>query len=514
MAKRGRPTRQQVSRTNIFWPHGEVPDLVAGEHNIRHLLPSEPPARKHLIRVAYAQRGLHIPVPPVGSKTRIGLLVNIPSDPSVDVEGDIQGQLAYINGMQGRGVPAIELLHARDLVATKRKLVVPYVNSPDEEAYLHSLGAEIFGPPAQLFAQLNDKVKFHDWAVAYTREVNPEFAVIKHKNVTTGAIAADGPLFMQEIIEDYDKASLLNDYIKKDGLGVVLRGGDSEGGFGIAKIRYRHKKRQWTVDTAPDKTFTRYADAFAKAQQFFESMNGGDDYPVVMNRFMDVEDSPAESMLIADGHVFSLGWNGQMQEGEDTSCIGTIPYTPQTEQSRKVYTALHERTAPDYAAFIAWVAAKIGIKFNDLRMIVNQDMMMPSELELVFQKRKHEPLHIPRAELNFRLSERTDAIVGAAVLGGVQQTPAGFTEVAGKLTTYLKYPFPKGVDPRVIRDALGEAYQGKDVTEGTVFVRVASTPNPKDKNDDPRLGLAIYGDPAQHIPMIDSIIEHTTQKVS
>ncbi len=514
MAERFRSSREQAFRKNIFWGEGQSPLLVAGEHNVRHLLPSAPEEDRHLVRVAYAQRGLAMPVP-TESGRRMGLLVDIPNDPTVDVAGDIRAQIGYLNGMIPGRLPHVEVFHKEDLLNARGTLVVPYLNPPDEEASLQRLGAEIYGPPAQLFEEVNDKARFHDWAAQYADEVDPQFRVAKHKNVLTEDIAAAGPDFLKEIVQTYEDTGLLGEYEAKGAVGIVLRGSDSDGGFGITKVRFRKDVDgdYWTVETSPGEKFSNQNDAFKAAQGYFETMNRQVNDTIVMTRFMDVEESPGESILFSEGHVFSLGWNGQMQDGEDTACIGTNVYTPVSEQSRKVYEEQKDQTANQYAGFIRYVADKIGIDFEGLNMVVNQDMMTPTELEARYQRALGQPVHMVRPELNFRLSERTDAVVGAAVLGGTTQTPEGLIEASNKLTTYLKYPMPKGLDPRIVREALGEEYQGKTVgDEGTIFVRVASTPQPDDPTDSPRLGLAIYGDHDVHVAKLNGIISSLASK--
>lgn len=500
MKEQAKPTRQQVMDRSIFFPDGSKGySLSAAHHNVRDCVRAAGAETLEFVDGYYAGRGMAIGIPD-SIRTRTGLFV---ATSDREVRDAARGQVNHIDGLSSH---PIELFNEQNIQAAKndgKVLVVPYLNTSEEEAYLQSLDVEIFGLPGVMTDALKNKASAHQMVTEYVNETKlTDFNVVEgYKIINVNETIKEAKTFLTEIEDQYKTIGLHEEYERKNAIGVVLRAAESDGGYGSCVVFRENDQYVATWDGVEGgrKTFPTYEDALIAAQMYLKgTMNESLEDNVVMSRMIDKVDSPGLSVMIADDHVISLGWNNQT---DAYSCQGTSNYSPPDEYDeycRGIQHAFEKQTVDEYEKFLRWVAKKKGIDFAKIRAFTNVDYMIPSELEFEQQKRTRqlqgkEPHPIlPIAEFNPRLTDYTDAVVGGPLFYGGLQTPQMMLDLVAKgLTTYLKYHLPDGVDPLAVRDAV-EKMNGERTDDGLVVVRMA--PKAFEK---PAISFVIYGNKAE-----------------
>ena len=132
---------------------------------------------------------------------------------------------------------------------------------------------------------------------------------------------------------------------------------------------------------------------------------------IVISRYIDMVDSPGMSVVIMDGRIESLGWNGQLQQNGSKACIGTSTYKPANASLARLQKIYEGQTLAYFEAILRRAAQKCGVDFASMRGVANIDIMLPSELEEMLQKKRgYKPSHYV-AECNPRWTNYTDAIM-------------------------------------------------------------------------------------------------------
>ncbi len=498
MTERYRPSRNATLQEHLGSPNGERYAVSAGHHCTDKLLPSGDAETRKYVEEYYASRGLHWLKPAAehrsGEKrTRTGLIV---ATSNQDVSDAVAGQIDYLRELSGQ---PLESFSPADIQRTvdegARTLVTPYLNPTSQEKFLQDLGTEIFGLPGMMTDALNNKAESHALVEEFGSDI---FKVVEHSVVESHEIGRVGNQFLMEIVDDYQEKGLLDAYHKADSIGLVLRAADSDGGYGNCIVRLVGDI--WTVDAFPDEQFSSSHEALSKAEDFFGKMNTSVESRILMSRLIDEEEAPGLSVVVSNGHVMSLDWNGQIKD-RDASCVGTSRYIPKNEHCEALYEEFKDSIVEQYGEFLQFVADKQGISFNDIRAITNVDLMMPSPLEVEYQRLSGQKPHPLIAEFNGRLTEYTDAVIGGAHFNEEEHTPQGLINtVDGGVHTYLRYS-TQGADTRDVRAALGEVYKDTEVrNDGLVVVRVA----PELPHTD--MGIIIYGNKDKGLQTLNKTI--------
>jgi hypothetical protein len=191
------------------------------------------------------------------------------------------------------------------------------------------------------------------------------------------------------------------------------------------------------------------------------------------------------SVVIMQGKVESLGWNGQLQKKGSKACVGTSTYLPKTPYVERMQQEYEAQTAVFFEALLRKTAQKCGIDFPSIRGVANLDIMIPGETEARLQRRRKQPAANYLAECNPRWTNYTDAIM--TVLGANRKEPTISNMravIQAGICTFDKHPLPQNVDPRIVR---AEIAQRDEVLqrEGTrIICRMAKNP----------MGLIFAGD--------------------
>ncbi len=260
---------------------------------------------------------------------------------------------------------------------------MPYINIPETEAYIRDeLGAQVWGLPAQMTHLLKNKALFYQLADELAEEgfSPPDYTIVHVQDV-----AKEAETFLGKVEEIYKQAGVAQAYP----LGVVLRAAESDGNIGCCLV-YEKASAIIVVqngDAEDVNSYSCWRDALKQAQaSLMAAMSPPKETRVVVSRFVNLANSPGMSVVIMDGHVESLRWNGQYQKPGSMACIGTNTYIPRNAYLQQMQNHYEDQTAAFFETFLRKVAERCGINFSSLRAVANVDIMIPTELEKTLQK--------------------------------------------------------------------------------------------------------------------------------
>jgi hypothetical protein len=268
----------------------------------------------------------------------------------------------------------------------------------------------------------------------------------------------------------------------------MLRAAESDGNYGCSLV-YESQKGVVLVpngDADLAQVYAHWQEALTQSQAHLAAtMDVQKESRVVISRYIDFADSPGMSVVIMQGKVESLGWNGQLQKKGSKACIGTSTYLPKTPYVERMQQQYETQTAVFFEALLRKTAQKCGIDFSRIRGVANLDIMIPGKMEATLQSRRKQPVANYLAECNPRWTNYTDAIM--TVLGANRKEPTISNMravIQAGICTFDKHPLPQNVDPRIVR---AEIAQRDEVLqrEGTrIICRMAKNP----------MGLIFAGD--------------------
>ena len=391
----------------------------------------------------YGQRCGHLPL----EAERVHVLV---SDPSAE----IASQWAYLSQLMGK---PITTLSPQDLtlilqdVAASSALVVPYINVPETEHWIQEeLGATSWGLAGAMVERLKNKADFYQLVDELQLEglAVPEYTIAPLAAVPQAALRLLGSI----------EASISQAGVGRYPMGVMLRGAEADGQYGSCLV-YERQQRILIVpdgDVQQVRSASTWQHAFIVAQQHLAaSMNQQLESRVLLSRFVEVADSPGLSVVILNGQVESLGWNGQLQVPGSTACVGTSCYQPKNATLAHLQHVAEAQIAASFEALLRETAQRCGLDFASLRGVANLDLMLPGPQEYQLQQRRGRPPAIYVAECNPRWTNYTDALL--TILAVKRQPPtisALQTAIHEGLATVDRYPLPPTVEPQRVRDEL------------------------------------------------------------
>jgi hypothetical protein len=240
-------------------------------------------------------------------------------------------------------------------------------------------------------------------------------------------------------------------------------------------------------------------------QHLISTMDVQKETRVVISRYLDFVDSPGISVVLLDGEVASLRWNGQLQLKGSKACVGTSSYNPGSAALQHLQQLYEEPTAAFFEALLRRTAERCQINFASIRGVANLDIMLPGPLEARLQQRRKAPRVNYLAECNPRWTNYTDAIL--AVLGVTKREPtvANMRAVIREgISTVDKYPLPEHLDPTVVREWIFErdALLQRDGTR--IICRMAQKP----------MGLIFAGDVHLAQREFEQIVTNLATKVA
>jgi hypothetical protein len=442
------------------------------------------------VEAHYGARCGHIPL----NAERVHVLVHV-STP------DIQAQLAYLSQLVGKEIKAItadELKREQQGSPESRALVVPYINVPEVEEQIQTyLGAESWGLPGKMVTILKNKAHFYQLLDEFDLDGfrAPDYRIVNIADLPNEALHFLG------VIEQILKKAAIAQYP----LGLILRTAESDGNYGCCFL-YERGNHVILVPGGGQKPvyYGAWHEALVTAQGLLAAtMNQEKEARVVISRLLQLADSPGMSVVVMDGQVESLRWNGQLQDTGSKACVGTSTYRPKNAYITYLQRDYEDQAAEFFETLLRKTAQHCGIDFASLRGVANIDLMLAGPLEQRLQKkRSQEPTHY-LAECNPRWTNYTDAILTVIGVNRKEQSISNMrTVIQEGVVAVDKYPFPIDIDPRMIREYI---FRRDDQLkkEGTrVICRMLDNP----------MGLIFAGDMETAKNEVDAIIRQLTKK--
>lgn len=448
--------------------------IGAGFHNVggSGVLRASNEAMIRQVELHYGERCGHLPL----DTQELSVLVHFPT-------ADIHAQMQYLSQLFGKKITARTFDEFKTTQTPQSALlVVPYINVPETETYVRDeIGAHVWGIPGRMTHVLKNKALFYQLVdeLAVGGFCTPDYTIVHVQDVAQASAA-----FLREVEAIYAEAGLAQVYP----LGVVLRAAESDGNYGCC-LAYERAGEIVVIQNG-DAEYANYYRDWHSALTYAQSYLIATMYPpketrIVISRFLDLADSPGTSVVIMDGQVISLGWNGQYQKPGSTACIGTSTYTPRNAYMQRMRTLYEEPTATFFEAFLRKTAEKYAYDFTSLRGVANVDIMIPGEMERKLQEKRQQVGINYLAECNPRWTNYTDAII--TVLGASRREPTIHNMravIEAGISTVDKYPLPINVDPAVLRERIFEKDQVLQQAGTRIICRMAKNP----------LGLIFAGD--------------------
>lgn len=413
----------------------------------------------------YGQRCGHIPL----AAKRIGVLVAAITD-------DTRSQVAYLSDLYKRKIEILTPEALADYNSAHRDspaCVVPYVNVPEAAAYISSLHGSTWGLPAAITHTLKNKALLHRFI---TNLSDPDIVCPDYVIADLPDLPHAVPSFLSNIRRWYRAAKLPTTYP----LGVVLRAADEDGNYGSALMHETGGEITVVPDgnTSHMQTYSSWDQAIAFAHEVLtDAMDVSKESRVVVSRYIEMVDSPGISLVLLNGYVATLGWNGQLQQKGSKACVGTSSYRPATKELSQLQAKYEAQTAVMFERFLREVASAFETRFDDIRGVANIDIMLPGPVERQFMHYRgiKAPFYI--AECNPRFTNYTDAIL--AILGVNQQVQSiANMKMAIRHGVYTmdKYILPPTVDPKRLRERIYEADKKLAAAGTRIICRMATSP--------------------------------------
>jgi hypothetical protein len=477
--------------TSLFGSHEQM-KLGVGYHNVgTGVLRASNKATVDYVEEHYGQRCGHLPL----NAQRVRVLVNAHTDEDAL-------HLKYLSRLYGKEISAItpfELKEQQKLHPASQILVVPYINVPETERRIQTdLEAESWGMRGDLVSLLKNKADFYHFVDEFEFDGfrTPDYCIAHVNDLSEEAL-----LFVNEIQELVIKSG-----VPHYPLGVMLRAAESDGNYGCCLVYEQHKRVRVVPngDLEQSEYYSSWKEALAVSQQhLIATMDQHKETRIVISRYIDMIDSPGMSVVIMDGRVESLGWNGQLQQNGTKACIGTSTYIPANTSLARLQHRYEGQTLAYFEAILRRAAQKCSVDFASMRGVANIDIMLASDLETLLQKKRgHKQTHYI-AECNPRWTNYTDAIMTIIGVNRKKQTISNMKSVIHEgIATIDKYYLPEDIDAPIVRECILQRDEVLKQSGTRIICRMAKKP----------MGLIFSGDINKAQQEVVSIVHQLTSK--
>jgi len=432
---------KEIEDQSLFVPEGRR-KIGVGYHNVQDVLHASDKNVLEYIERHYGQRCGHVPMDNVDKSV---VLVRQQSDA-------VKTQFDYISDLAGRRVEPRtegELRQEIERSEGERPLIVPYARLPiTEEGLKNKFDADVWGLPPGMVAKLKNKAEFHELIDKGEFEGIhvPDFAI---SNIDS--LSVRGKEFLDRRVEGLYREHDMPNYRR----GVVVRSAECDGNYGIGIVKQDNGNMVFIPDgnEKDARRFGMWEEALRECQNYLKkSIDVKKEGRVVVSRLLDIVDSPGMSMVVLNGEVASLGWNGQLQD-RGTACVGTGTYRPKNKELEKLRDENEGGVAVATERLLRRVADQQGIDFKSIRGFANIDLMIPGAMEVELQKKRHGRPFLYTAEMNPRFTNFTDALMMMAAIEGKKQAISSIREVIGKgIQTEDKFDIPPNIEIERVRD--------------------------------------------------------------
>jgi hypothetical protein len=475
-----------ILNTSLFGSYEQV-NLGVGYHNVgTGVLRASNKATIDYVEEHYGQRCGHLPF----EAQKVCVLVNAHSDEN-------ESHLKYLSQLYGKDIEAktsVELQLLQKHSFAPHMLVVPYINVPETEKRIqHDLGAELWGMDAGMAGFLKNKAEFYQFIDEFEFDGfrTPDYRIVHITDVSNEALSFLG------VIEDIVQKAGVSHYP----IGVMLRAAESDGNYGCCLVYEQHKRVVVVPngDVEHASYYHSWQEALSVSQQHLtDTMNLQKETRVVISRYIDMVDSPGMSVVFMNGHIESLGWNGQLQQDGSKACIGTSTYRPANAYLARLQDTYEGQTLAFFEAILRWAAQKWNVDFASMRGIANIDIMLPSDLELMLQKKRGQKRSHFVAECNPRWTNYTDAIMTIIGVNRKKQTISNMKAVIQEgITTIDKFYVPEDIDIQEVRDCIFQKDEELKQSGTRIICRMAKKP----------MGLIFAGDVQKAQQEVTNIVD-------
>ena len=482
-----------MSVLNISLFDSHVPrELGVGYHNVgTGVLRASDKTTIDYVEAHYGQRCGHLPL----DAQRVCVLVHAHTD-------EIHSHLKYLSQLFGKEIKAItpdQLQQEQKRFSERQALIVPYINVPETEKRIQTeFGAESWGITGDMVSFLKNKADFYQFIDEFELDGfrTPDYRVVHIADLHKEALG------FLNTIEDMVKTASVPQYP----LGVMLRAAESDGNYGCCLV-YEQKNLVRVIPNGEVDHAAYYAswdEALTVSQKHLAaSMNQQKETRVVISRYLDMADSPGMSVVIMNGQVESLGWNGQLQKDGSKACIGTSTYRPANASLARLQQQCEGQTLVYFDAILRRAAQKCGVDFASMRGVANIDIMLPSDLEETLQKKRGYKQSHYIAECNPRWTNYTDAIMTIIGVNRKKQTISNMKAVIQEgIATIDKYYLSEDIDTQVVRECIFQRDEVLRQSGTRIICRMAKKP----------MGLIFAGDINKAQQEVASIIHFLTSK--
>ncbi|GCE31417.1 hypothetical protein KDA_69010 [Dictyobacter alpinus] len=438
----------------------------------------------HKIEAHYGERCGHIPL----NAEKLRILVT-------EHNQDITTQTAYLSALFKKELKAITAEELRqEQQADTSTLVVPYINTPESQKFIQNeQAANSWGIPAAMVNLLKNKADFYSWLDTFELQnfQTPDYQIAQIEQLPQQALA-----FLKTI-----EAIITTAGLPSYPPGLMLRAAESDGNYGCCLL-YTIGKRIILVPNGEQTAamfYTDWSQALEDAQKILlDTMDVEKESRIVMSRYLDLSDSPGMSVVIIDGQIESLRWNGQLQAEGSKACIGTSSYQPKNATIARMQAEYESQTLACFEQVLKRTAQHFNIDFQSIRGVANIDIMLPSSLEEELQKRRGQQASLYIAECNPRWTNYTDAIL--SVIGANQQTASiqnMRNTIQQRIQAIDKYYFPPHIHQATLRERIAEKDEQLKASGTRIICRMAKHP----------MGIIFAGNIEQAQQELTTIIE-------
>ncbi len=372
------------------------------------------------------------------------------------------GQIKYLERLYG---VRINIVTTRELMEGLRKeniFVVPYINTKETTKKYEELKIGVWGIPSELVERMKNKAKStKDLDNGYV----PGLCAPDNKISSINNLMKDGVTFVNEMEKRLEKAGMLNSYP----LELIIKAAESDGGYGRVDIvrerDYKNGRIKLAVIPNGERNQKILVNNWEEALQisqilFKKSINPNIDNRVIIYRKIDLDKdgSPGMSVVIVDGHVFSLGFNAQVQERPTDPSGGTSVFNPHSKFLLSRLEELEEKVFNSFKFYLKNIANEEKVDFSKVTGVANIDLLIPGKRERQLLKALGKPQNtIYVTEFNPRWTNWSDALALVAWVEGLEHSVAGLKEARNRnVLTIDKLALPKGTNLERLRDQIFE----------------------------------------------------------
>ena len=430
-------------------------------HNIHHLLLDTNKKIRQQAANKYNSRGgaLNWELP------RVGIIANRTKE-ALD-------HAKYVTSIVGKRYEVVEYEDLRQ-IAKGTTLIVPYINSSAAHKELNIYDADIhqtiWGLPPLLADILGNKATLHQLIRETTlKDLHvPEFRIAQLDNFNETA---------QKVLDE--SKSLYQRFSPQYPLGLFFRTALSNGQFGNARI-VQGLQGKLFITIYEEKTkkeilpSNSWEEAIRRVKKsIIKNKNNVVDPEIVISRYIDMIESPGQSIFFLNGYAIPLDWNGNLFQNGDPVSHGTTVFTTQNPEILKQLKDYQQQSGEVLSAFVKKVARKNGIPYDTMSGLLNFDLMIPGKLERELLQAQGKNIHYYIAECNPRWTNWTDALMNAVGINHQKPSIASINKIIEHgIHNIDEFPL-QGANLDIFREKIYHADQ-KLIADGRtrVFIRV------------------------------------------